>query len=68
MPTNSIEIQVRACRERRAVHNGKNAAVVTDRDQGKYRIVNLRFLTRTANTDVSVGHNAGKVGNPLVLL
>lgn len=46
----------------------KNAAVATDRDQGKYRIVNLRFLTQTANTDVSVRQNAGKVGNPLVLL
>lgn len=50
------------------MHSGKkNAAVATDRDQGKYRIVNLRFLTRTANTDISVRQNVGKVGNPLVL-
>lgn len=60
------------CRERREGHSGekknKNAAVATDRDQGKYRLVNLRFLTQTANTDVSVRQNAGKVGNPLVLL
>lgn len=46
----------------------KNAAEATDRDQGKYKIVNLRFLIQRANTDVSIRQNAGKVGNPLVLL